>query len=96
MATAAPSKWVSGWIVLLKKGLIPNLKRRKINSNNNNASTIEILRGDDNGEEFSGFEESDYESVDEIDDSEWKAGCRQVLREFGQFLSGIRTNELPN
>ena len=40
-------------------------KRRKVNSNNNNGSTIEILRGDDSGEEFSGSEESDYESEDE-------------------------------
>ena len=87
MATAGPSK------------------RRKVNSTNNNDNTIEILRGDDSGEEFSGFEESDYESEDELDeinDSEWKAGCsqdpgsRQVLREFEQCLSGIRTNELPN
>ena len=62
MATAGPSK------------------RRKVNSNNNNDNTIEILRGDDSGEEFSGFEESDYESEDELDeinDSEWKAGCSQ-------------------
>ena len=40
-------------------------KQKKVNSNNNNNKTIDILRGDDSGEEFSGFEESDYESENE-------------------------------